>query len=303
MSEVKVIEAILDYNLTHEMIPANVERTRGVWEALFQTMPINATLRNLANLTNKGVFTNIENIKILEGKFTKERLVKGRVHPISILSAYKIYSGNGLLGRSKLTWKAIPVVEDILEKAIEEAYASLEPTNKVFYHAVDSSGSMHSPVLETLWMTPAEIAAAMALATVKSEKYYYTSAFTTTTQDFPKLRKTTSFKEAISPKFFPMIPAGTDLGSAIQFAIDNKIKADVLVFWTDGQTWAGRHPAQLVKDYRGKINSNAKFIYVILTPYSDRVSLSDPRDEKSYDISGFTTETPKLIQMITSGEL
>jgi 60 kDa SS-A/Ro ribonucleoprotein len=298
-----VIKAILDYNLTHEMIPANIERTKGIWEALFQKMPVTATLRNLANLTNKGIFSNLDNLKILEEKFSKERLIKGRVHPISIVSAYKIYSAGGALGRSQLTWKAHPVVEDILEKAVEEAYISLEPTGKTFYHAIDVSGSMQNVPLDTLWMTPAEIAGIMALATVKAEKYYFTSAFTTTTMDFPKLRKATSFKTALAQGFFPGTPAGTNLGSAIEYATSNKIKADVLVFWTDGQTWQGRHPTQLVKDYRGKINPDAKFIYVVLAPYANSTTLSDPRDGKSYDIAGFTTETPRLVQMIASGEL
>ena len=303
LDEKDVVKAILDYNLTHEMIPANIVRTKGIWEALFQKMPVTATLRNLANLTNKGVFTNLDNLKILEEKFSKERLIKGRVHPISIVSAYKIYSAGGALGRSQLTWKAHPVVEDILEKAVEEAFISLEPTGKTFYHAIDVSGSMQNAPLDTLWMTPAEIAGIMALATVKAEKYYFTSAFTTTTMDFPKLRKATSFKTALAQGFFPGTPAGTNLGSAIQYATDNKIKADVLVFWTDGQTWQGRHPSQLVKDYRGKINSDAKLIYVTLAPYANSTTLSDSMDGKSYDIAGFTTETCRLIQFIAQGTI
>jgi len=303
MKEADVIKAILDFGLTQEMIPANVARTKGIWEALFTKMPITATLRNLANLTNKGIFTNIENLKVLEEKFTKERLVKGRVHPINIVSAYKIYSAGGTLGRSQLTWVAHPVVEDILEKAVEEAFTALEPTNKVFYHSIDVSGSMQNVPLETMWMTPSEVATIMALATIKAEKYYFTSAFTTTTSDFPKLRKTTSFKEALSRGFMPMTPAGTDVGSAIQFAIDNKLKADNLVIWTDGQNWQGKQPVTLMKKYRDTINADAKIIYVVLTPYPDRSSLSDPMDSKSYDIAGFSSETPRFIQMIAAGNL
>jgi 60 kDa SS-A/Ro ribonucleoprotein len=303
MKEADVIKAILDFGLTQEMIPANVARTKGVWEALFTKMPITATLRNLANLTNKGIFTNVENLKVLEEKFTKERLMKGRVHPINIVSAYKIYSAGGTLGRSQLTWVAHPVVEDILEKAVEEAFTALEPTNKVFYHAIDVSGSMQNSPLETMWMTPSEVATIMALATIKAEKYYFTSAFTTTTNDFPKLRKTTSFKEALGRGFMPMTPAGTDVGSAIQFAIDNKLKADNLVIWTDGQNWQGKQPVTLMRKYRDTINADAKIIYVVLTPYPDRSSLSDPKDNKSYDIAGFSSETPRFIQMIANGEL
>lgn len=303
LKEAEVIKAILDFNLTHEMIPANVERTTGVWEALFQRMPAGATLRNLANLTNKGIFNSTANITVLEAKFAKEILEKARIHPISIVSAYRIYSGNGMFGRSKLTWKAIPAVEDILEVAIENAFEVLAPTGKTFYHALDVSGSMNAPVLETLWMTPMEIAGIMALATIKSEKYYFTSAFTDSAMDFPKLRKNTSFKSVLGRGFFPGVPNGTNLGSAIRYAIDNKIKADVLAFWTDGQTWAGNHPSLLMKEYRNAVNPDAKAVYVILTPYTDRTTLTDPKDARSYDIAGFSSESPKMVQMIANGEM
>jgi 60 kDa SS-A/Ro ribonucleoprotein len=305
----EVVALINEFNLGHEMIPANIVRDREIWEAMFVKMPVTATLRNLANLTNKGIFTNLDNLKILEGKFTKENLVRGRVHPIAIASAYKIYSGGGMLGRTQLTWVPHPVVDDILEKAIEDAFVSMEPTGKVFYHAVDVSGSMSMKILESLWMTPLEIASIMALATLKAEKYYNIVAFSKAPAiEFPGLRKTTSFKDIITNAHVKSIPQNyvgslTDMGSAIQYATENKIKADVMVIWTDGQTWRGTHPTVALKEYRAKVNPEAKAVYAILVPYGDAITLTDPNDAKSYDIAGFTSESPKLIQMIANGEL
>ena len=307
MVEADVIKAILDYNLTHEMIPANVERTTKVWEALYQKMPITATLRNLANLTNKGVFTT-ENIGLLEERFSKENLRKGRVHPIAISVAYKIYTSAGRIGKTSLSWKPIPRIEDILENAVNDAFEVLEPTGKTFYHALDVSGSMSSTILDKIWMSPMEISAIMALATLKTEKNYFTSAFSYDAIDFPDLRKSLAFGDIIKGNHLAGIPrnyvgSSTDLGSAITYATKNKIKADALVFWTDGQTWRGQHPSLLLKEYREKINPDAKAIYVILGTYSDRITLTDPKDPKSYDICGFSTETPKLITMIANGEI
>lgn len=303
-----VIKLIIDYNLTHEMIPANIERTKGIWEALFQKMPITATLRNLANLTNKGIFGNIENLKILETKFSKDILLRGRVHPISVVSAYKIYSAGGTLGRSQLTWKSVPMVEDILEKAIMDAYDVLEPTGKFFLHAVDVSGSMGSPVLENIWMTPREIASIMALATIKSEKYYEILAVSKPAIPFKGLTKSTSFRDILTGRHLQEIPREyvgslTNLGSVISYATANKIKADVIVTWTDGQSWVGDHPSILLKEYRSRVNPDVKMVYAILVPYGDRISLTDPRDTKSYDLGGFSTETTKFIQLIANGEL
>lgn len=309
LTSTEVVSLINEFNLGHEMIPANIERDRDVWEALFVKMPITATLRNLANLTNKGIFANVENVKILESKFTKENLSKGRVHPIAIASAYKIYSAGGLLGRTQLRWTANPIVEDILEKAIEEAFVSLDPTGKFFFHGVDVSGSMSNSGLESLCMTPLEIGSIMALATIKSEKYYDVVAFSKAPAvPFPGLRKNTSFKDIITRTHTAGIPqeyvgSWTDLSAGIKYATENKIKADVLVFWTDGQSWRGTHPSLAFKEYKSKVNPEAKVVYVILVPYTDRITLTDPSDSRSYDIAGFTAESPKLVQMIANGEL
>jgi 60 kDa SS-A/Ro ribonucleoprotein len=53
--------------------------------------------------------------------------------------------------------------------------------------------------------------------------------------------------------------------------------------------------------YRKEINPDAKAIYVTLVPYGDKVTLADPKDPMSYDIAGFSSQTPKIISMIAEG--
>ena len=124
VDEAEAIQIINDFNMTQEMIPANIDRTAKVWDALFQKMPMTASLRNLANLTNKGVLTR-DNLNILEGRFSKENLLKARVHPINIANAYKTYmSGQGL--RGSLTWTPINRVMDILDQAVNDAFETID---------------------------------------------------------------------------------------------------------------------------------------------------------------------------------
>jgi 60 kDa SS-A/Ro ribonucleoprotein len=304
-----VVKTILDYNLTHEMIPGNIARTPGIWEALFYKMPINAVVRNLGNLTDKGVFKSKDNIIALEKKFNAEAIKRGRVHPIVLCSALKVYANPGLVERkSSLSWTAVPAVVDVLEEAIKIAFESVEPTNKTFYHAIDISGSMYSTPQGNLGLVPAEIAAIMTLATIKSERFYFTAGFSSRACDFDGIRKGTSFKDIVEQRHLTGAPAElrsqyTNLGSAIQYAIDKEIKADVLVFWTDGQSWKGEHPSVLMDQYRRKMNSEAKAIYVILGAYTDAMTLAKPGDRNSYDIAGFSSDTVKVIQMIASGDL
>lgn len=302
-TEEQFIKGIGDLNLTHEMIPSNIKRTPKVWNALYQKMPIGATIRNLGNLTDKGIFNDISNINLLEKKLSKEALKRGRIHPLTIANAYNVYK-NGCGIKGKLSWNVIPRICDILEETIENAFDSIEPTNKVFYHALDISPSMKNGNVGNLMMTPRDIEAIIALASIRSEKNYFVGGFASTFLEMNDFRKSSSFSEALNLlRKVSNHWGGTNASIAYAYAISNKIYADVFVFWTDNESWLGGHPSTYLNEYRERVNKKAKAIYVTLVPYGDTVSLVDPKDKNSYDISGFSSETVKLIQMIANDKL
>lgn len=320
-SESDIVDAIKKYRMTWEMIPGNLEMTDKIWEALFVEMPINATLRNLANLTSKGVFDKTKNLDLLEKKFAVDNLKRAYIHPVVAASALKIYEAGGSIGRSKLTWKPINRVVDILEDVIANTFESLEPTGLHYFHAMDVSGSMSGPEVQPLWLAPYEIEGYMTLATVKAEKNYFVGGFSDNFIELPAWKKSTPFRDvadfssgfgwgrskARTNSLWPGNFGGTDAHSAYRYAIKNNIYTDVFVFYTDSENWGGGYgggqPSQGLRDYRAKVNANAKAIYVTIVAYGDHVSLVDPKDPRSYDLAGFTGDTPKLIQMIARGDL
>lgn len=305
LSEKEVVQAIATFGLTHEMIPANVERTVKVWTALFYKMPMTATIRNLATLTRNGVFKNMKNLDVLEEKLGKEMLQKSRIHPLEIANAQKIYSSGGSIGRStNAEFEPIPRVIDILEDAVHNSFITQEPTGKHFFHALDISGSMGWADMPGLFLNPFEIETIMALTTVKTEKNYYVGGFSDTFIQLPEFRARSTIQSAMreaSKHGF----GGTNAASAYDHAIQQNIYTDVFVFWTDSENWGGRYmggqPSLRLKEYRKKVNPNAKAIYITLVPYGDNVTLADPKDPMSYDIGGFSSQTPKLISMISEG--
>ncbi len=295
--------AIAEGRLTHEMAAPVGNMDRQAWQLLFETMPLGAMLRNLGSLTNLGVLRvdSVNNLERVEAVLNnRDYLRKARIHPIDVLKALKTYSSGGKIGRSKKTWTPIPRIVDILEKTVELSFAVVEPTNKVFLHAVDISGSMSYGVVDSVGLNCCEIATAMALVTAKAEKNYAIRGFSTKFIDLNITRRD-SFRSALK-KASNQNFGGTDASVAYSWAIKNKYQADVICFWTDNESWAGnRHPTQALQEYRRKVNPNVKAIYITLAPYN--ITLVDPQDNNSWDLAGFDPGIPRLIQTIALGEV
>ncbi|BAY11916.1 TROVE domain-containing protein [Calothrix sp. NIES-2098] len=295
--------AIAQGRLTHEMAAPVGKMDKQAWQLLFQEMPIGAMLRNLGSLTELGVLRADESANILRVEAVlnnKEHLRKGRIHPIDVLKALKTYQSGGKLGRSQKTWEPVPRIVDILEKAVELAFDVVQPTGKVFMHAVDVSGSMSWGVVDSVGLSCCEIATTMALVTAKAEQNYMIRGFATEFRELGITAKdsfSSALRKASNQNF-----GGTDASVAYDWMIKNKFKADVICFWTDNESWAGsKHPSQALAQYRQKVNPNAKAVYVTLAPY--KITLVDPQDPLSWDLAGFDPGTPRIIQMLATGEL
>jgi 60 kDa SS-A/Ro ribonucleoprotein len=136
--------------------------------------------------------------------------------------------------------------------------------------------------------------------TAKAEKNYVIRGFSTEFRDLG-ITAEDSFSSA-KAKASNQNFGGTDASIAYDWAIKHKFKADVICFWTDCESWAGRrHPSQALAEYRQKVNPQAKAVYVTLA--SNQISLVDPKDPLSWDLAGFDPGTPRIIQMLATGEL
>ncbi len=294
--------AIEKGRLTHEMAAPVGQMNRAAWQLLFNEMPIGALLRNLGSLTELGVLRtdNPANVERVRSVLTNQsHLRHGRIHPLDVLKALKTYQSGGRVGRSRKTWTPVAAIVEVLERALELSFSVIQPTQKVFLHAVDVSGSMASPVVDGL-LSCCEIAATMALVTAKAERHYMIRGFSTTFCDLEITAKD-SFCSATQKAQLRNF-GGTDASVAYDWMIKHKFKADVICFWTDGESWAGRrHPSQALQAYRQTVNSKAKAIYITLAPY--RITLVDPQDPNCWDLSGFDPGLPRVIQMIAQGEV
>jgi len=315
-SAADVAGVVSEGNVSHDMIPTEFKGNVEVWRALLENnMPITALLRNLGNMSKHGVFEiGSEYEKLAVSALTdKKRLIKGRVHPITVLNAYNIFkSGGGF--RSSSTWTASPRIIEALDEAFYLAFDSVESSGKRISLNLDVSGSMgfSSPVLPG--MTARDASAAMALVTINTEPYVDVRGFTGGTRwgggrhesnsenltDL-SITKKDSIQGAVEK--VSNLPFGpTDCALPMVHAKEKGLKYDTFVIYTDNETWAGGiQPFEALRQYRDSSGIDARLIVVAMT--ATGFSIADPTDAGMLDVVGFDTSTPDVISSFSRGDI
>jgi 60 kDa SS-A/Ro ribonucleoprotein len=163
---------IVEHRIPREAVPSELLRERVVWEALLPSMGITALLRNLGNLAKCGALTQESEVERFVNSKVQDAdvLRKGRVHPISVLAALKVYeAGRGVKGDG--TWVATRRVVTALNEAFYACYRNVQPTGKRVRIALDISSSMiGNKVVGMDFMSARELEAAMLLAFLNVER-------------------------------------------------------------------------------------------------------------------------------------
>lgn len=298
-SEKELIKLISDFNLSREMLPTEALNSPDVWEALLPKMKPTAILRNLGKMTNVGLLKPLSSAsKTVIAKLTDSGLLEAeRIHPVSILIALKVYNlGRGLKG--SLTWSPVNNIKEALDDAFYLAFDYTAPTNQSYVVGVDVSGSMDAQI-NNLPMSAAEGAAAMTLALIKLERDYEIVCFDTSVNSRPKLTKNMSLADV--EKQVIKSGGGTDCSVPMRWAKDNQIRTDNFLLLTDNETWAGRwgHPSEVMREYRSRLNPNAKIINVGMT--ATNITVNDPKDSLALDVAGFDASVPTIVSEFVKG--
>jgi 60 kDa SS-A/Ro ribonucleoprotein len=291
----KVLKAIADFKLTHEMIPGEWKSQPAVWGALADHMPLGALIRNLAKLTAVGVIgpMNKTTKKIKDRLSDHAELKKAKIHPIAMLAALQIYrQGHGEKG--KLIWDAVPAIIQALNEGFYAAFDNIEPTGKNTLIALDVSASMQgNPVLGLSGIDARMASAAMAMVTVRSEPNHHVMAFSGGLIPL-KITPSMSLEEvmrAVSDLPFQ----NTDCALPMSWAQKNKIEVDSFQIWTDSETnCRSIHPYLALQKYRNAMNKPMAKLAVCATSATD-ISIADPNDLGSLDLCGFDANTPILL--------
>ncbi|XP_060088361.1 RNA-binding protein RO60 isoform X2 [Heteronotia binoei] len=294
--ELEVIHLIEEYNLVREHLLTNHLKSKDVWKALLQEMPLKAILRNLGKMTaNSALEPGSPEVTIVCERLRNEKLLKkAQIHPFHILVALENYKG-GRGYRGKLCWQPNKDILEALDASFYKSFLTIEPTERRFLIAVDVSDSMSQKVLGSV-LNASTVAAAMCMVVARTEKDSHIAAFShelipcSVTEDMTLPQVLQKMSE---------IPVGPiDCSLPVLWAQRNGVAADVFIVFTDNETVAGdTHPAAALRTYREAMGIPSKLIVWGMT--SSSFTIADPDDRGMLDICGFDTGAPDVIRNFT----
>lgn len=292
---------IRDYDLTWEMVPTELLRYAGVWEALLPNLPATALLRNLGVMAKAGLLVEgSEAAAYVCGRLAdKDWLRRSRLHPLAILLAARTFGqGHGVRGGGE--WRPVPSVVDALDSAFYAAFGNVQATGKRLLLAVDVSGSMGYTYAANSVLTCREAAAAMAMVAIRVEAEPYVLGFSHELVPL-QLRKDMRLGEVV--RYMERIPmGGTDCALPMPWALRKNAEVDGFVIYTDNETWYGDiHPAEALRRYREAHVADARLAVVAFT--SAMHSIADPLDGGMLDFVGFDTALPEVLTAFLRGEV
>jgi 60 kDa SS-A/Ro ribonucleoprotein len=312
---------VKEYRLSREMIPTHFLTSKTVYEAILHSTPpegMEGMVRNLGNMTRIGLLApENEHTQYVVRMLTDPIAVKkSRIHPIRILAAltqYELghgehggYQGKGIT-RSSWTgdpkaWTAVPEIMEALDKAFRLAFVNVEATGKKILLAIDVSGSMTGSKCHGLKnLTLHQAAAAMAVILVGIEGSHNVATIAVDTRIYPLAITGDMPLHLVLDQISHHGGGGTNLGLAIEHALQNKRFFDCIIMLTDQETWQGRHPAIVLEEYRRKINPNARMINVQME--ATHVTNNAPDDRRALEVAGFDTSVPEIIRSFIAGDI
>jgi len=296
------------YQLPHECVPTEAKQFPEVWAELLPYMGMTAMIRNLGKMTEVGLLAPLSNAcRVATDQLESvDRIKRGRVHPLHVLVALKIY-GQGHGDKGKLTWEPNQTIVDALDGAFYTAFKAIEPTGKNHLLAIDISGSMASAQIAGMPLTAREASVAMALVTANVEPNYSLMGFTAGSSPSQWSRShglgsglstlaisARSRLDAAISYVGGLQMGGTDCALPMVHATENKIPVDLFCVYTDSETWHGKiHPVAALRNYRQKMGRPAKL--VVIGMVASEFTIADPEDSGSLDVVGFDTSTPALL--------
>ena len=300
------VSLITKSGLEREHVPSPLFSSIDLWTALLYSgkgMGLEALMRNLGKFSSIGLMAVQKHRDYIFKRLTDASSVQeSKLHPLKLLIASKVYSqGAGDLG--KLTWKVDGIILTALTTAFKLSFGNVPKSGKRMMIALDVSGSMSTPCCGAKNISCREGSVAMALVQVATEgtENVHVRGFCSTFHNFDgRIRPDMTIQDAVRATDVPF--GSTDCALPMVKALEEGLKIDTFVVYTDSETYMGKiHPQVALQQYREKTGINAKLVVVGMV--SNCLSIADPADRNTLNLAGFDTATPEIMSLFISGKI
>ena len=262
-------------NLVVEHVPNRLLNI-DVWKAMLEFTGLKRLVSSLHLLTNMGLFTDDTYVRDVVSMLTdSERLSKSKLHPMSILVAWRTYS-KGVSIKGKQTWFPHADIASALETAFYMSFDHVEPTGLKLLYALDISGSM-GMISTKVGLTCLEMMMCLVMVMLRVETDCKVVAFCHELIELD-IGRDTSLNDLIH-----MCGPGGSTNCCLAFD-DAKAKGekyDGIVMWTDNDHNSRGNPKESIESYREALGTRTKAVVVgldgnnfDLLPHNDPLSLN-----------------------------
>lgn len=307
----ELVRIVISYRLPWEAVPTWAHKELKLWRALFENDLLGQTalVRNVTRIAKLDGFDDMVFAKQYADRLADEqRIVKGRMHPISYLNAAVVFEEGQLdrqrsyfnyVARNK-NWNTNSKVSSGLQAGFDLAFKTVEPSNKRTLVALDVSGSMGCAASVGTDLSCMQVGAFVGMLIVRKEPYAEILGFS---HELRNLGLTENDSFGAVMRKIGRIPMGaTDLGLPMKYAQTSNREIDTFVSITDSETWIGRtHPYQALKQYRNSSGIDAKV--AVFGVEGNGFTIADKDDSGMMDFVGFDSSAPKILADFSAGRL
>jgi len=252
------------------------KRAREIWSFICKTSAWTMTRMNLNNFEKYGVFDKGGMVKMVADRLADpQRIREANPFPYQLLMTYLAYNG---------THRSI---KDALHDAMEVAVENVPALDGKVLIAVDTSGSMQSPVTghrkgATTNVTCVQVAALIAAAIMRKNRDAEVVLFDTTTHQVNVEPRDTVMTNA---QKMNRHGGGTDCSTPFRYWNKNKAKADAVVMVSDNESWfsisdryGGVRGTDVMREWLEfkERNRKARLVCIDLTPNTTTQANTQP---------------------------
>ena len=290
----RLLENTLEVPYTWETQLSEKGNKKEVWEELIESGKVGymALLRNLRNIVNAGA-SNINTVyNVLRDP---ERVKKSKQLPFRFFSAYQVAQNELSDAGSKL----LDVLNDAIEASVENmpklygtTFMAADMSQSMTWNYVSKDSTVHCGHVAALMMSMAHSFCDNSITSVFATTFK-TMNVSTRSGILDNMQKFLDAHEEVG--------GGTNLHLAIQHLLDNKIKVDRILVFSDEQVYRdsyyGNSSAELIAKYRKEINPDVWVHSFNLNSYGNQQFVG----EKTNLIGGWSEKALDFIRYAEEG--